>query len=280
MIWKKMVMFPLALLAFAAVYPICFLLAGSLMGSGEIKESLGAALGGSAGYVQIPWLPRYPTLVSYVELLLDSPEFFVMFWNSVKLVAGILLGQLAFGVPAAWGFAKGTFPFRKALFTVYILLMMMPFQVLMLSDHLLLDRLHLLDTHMGLILLSVFSTFPVFIMYRFFDGVPDALVEAARLDGASQWQIFFYVGLPLGSPGVISVMVLGFLEYWNLMEPPMTFLKSKELWPLSLYLPAIGLDRAKVAFAASVLALIPGIFVFLAGQDHLEKGIAAAAVKE
>lgn len=278
--WKKIAMFLLALLAFAAVYPICFLLTGSLMGSGEVKESLAAVMGSAGGYVDIPWLPRYPTLQFYVELLLDAPAFFVMFWNSVKLVAGILLGQLLSGVPAAWGFAKGTFPFRKALFTVYILMMMMPFQVLMLSDHLLLDRLHLLDTHMGLILLSVFSTFPVFIMYRFFDGVPDALVEAARLDGASQWQIFLYVGLPLGSPGVVSAMVLGFLEYWNLMEPPMTFLKNKELWPLSLYLPAIGLEEAKVAFAASVLALIPAIFVFLAGRDHLEKGIAAAAVKE
>lgn len=277
--WKKMIVALLALLGFAAVYPICFLLTGSLMGSGEIKESL-AAMGSADGYVQIPWLPRYPTLKSYVELLLDSPEFFVMFWNSVKLVAGILLGQFVFGVPAAWGFAKGTFPFRKALFTVYILLMMMPFQVLMLSDHLLLAGLHLLDTHMGLILLSVFSTFPVFIMYRFFDGVPDALVEAARLDGASQWQIFIYVGLPLGSPGAISAMVLGFLEYWNLIEAPMAFLKSKELWPLSLYLPSMGLDEAKAAFAASVLALIPAIFVFLAGQDYLEKGIAAAGVKE
>ena len=183
-------------------------------------------------------------------------------------------------MPAGWGFAKGTFPLQKTLFTVYILLMMMPFQVLMLSDHLLLDGLHLLDTHRGIILLSVFSTFPVFIMYRFFDGVPDALVEAARLDGASQWQVFFYVGLPLGSPGIISALVLGFLEYWSLLEPPMAFLKSKDLWPLSLYLPSIDVGDAKAAFAASVIALIPAVFVFLAGQDHLERGIAAAAVKE
>lgn len=281
--WKKAAAVLLAVLAFIAVYPICFLLTGSLMGGGEIRESLGPALeaagGNGNGCIQMPLLPRYPTLRSYVELLLDSPEFFVMFWNSVRLTAGILAGQVLFGVPAAWGFAKGRFPFRKALFTVYILLMMMPFQVLMLSDHMLLDGLHMLDTHGGLILLSIFSTFPVFIMYRFFENVPDALVEAAMLDGASQWQIFLHIGLPLGSPGVIAALVLGFLEYWNLLEPPMTFLKSKNLWPLSLYLPNIGLERAKVAFAASVIALIPAILVFLAGQDHLERGI-AAAVKE
>ncbi len=276
---RKFTTLLLALMAFFAVYPVCFLLTGSLMGGAELKENLWAAMGGQNGYMQFSWLPRYPTLQSYVELLLDSPEFFAMFWNSVKLAGGILLGQLFVGAPAAWGFAKGTFPFRKTLFTVYILLMMMPFQALMLSDYLLLDAVHLLDSHTGLILLSVFSTFPIFIMYRFFDSVPDALIEAARLDGASQWQIFLYVGLPLGMPGIISALVLGFLEYWNLIEPPMTFLKSKNLWPLSLYLPNIGQEE-KAAFAASVIALIPAILVFLAGQDHLEKGITAAAVKE
>lgn len=270
----------LALLAFVAVYPVCFLLTGSFMGGGEIRENLRAATEGQAGYVRMTWLPQYPTLQSYVELLLDSPEFFVMFWNSAKLSVGILAGQAFVAVPAAWGFAKGTFPFRKTLFVLYILMMMMPFQVLMLSDYLLLDGLYLLDSHAGVILLSVFSTFPVFILYRFFDSVPDALLEAARLDGANQWQIFFHIGLPLGFPGVISILTLGFLECWNLMEPPMTFLKSKNLWPLSLYLPNLGLKDAKAAFAASVIALIPAILAFLAGQDHLEKGIAAAAVKE
>lgn len=270
----------LALLAFVAVYPVCFLLTGSFMGGGEIRENLQAATEGQAGYVRMTWLLQYPTLQSYVELLLDSPEFFVMFWNSAKLSVGILAGQAFVAVPAAWGFAKGTFPFRKTLFAIYILMMMMPFQVLMLSDYLLLDGLYLLDSHAGVILLSVFSTFPVFILYRFFDSVPDALLEAARLDGANQWQIFWHIGLPLGFPGVISILTLGFLECWNLMEPPMTFLKSKNLWPLSLYLPNLGLKDAKAAFAASVIALIPAILAFLAGQDHLEKGIAAAAVKE
>ena len=271
--WKKIMLILLAVLAFAAVYPICFLLAGSLMGTGELQENLSAAQEGGAGYVRMPGLPQYPTLQSYVELLLDSPEFFVMFWNSVKLTAGILLGQLLFGVPAAWGLAKGSWPFRTLLVASCLLLLMLPY-------YLLLDTMRLLDTHAGLVLLSVFSTFPVFLMYRFFDSVPDALVEAARLDGASQWQVFLYVGLPLGSPGIISTMVLGFLEYWNLMEPPMTFLKSKQLWPLALYLPNISLEEAGAAFAASVMALIPAILVFLAGQDYLEKGIVAAAVKE
>ena len=124
------------------------------------------------------------------------------------------------------------------------------------------------------------STFPVFIMYRFFEGIPLALLEAARLDGAGELRLFFTIAIPLGSPGVISAMVLGFLEYWNLIEQPMVFLKTKELWPLSLYLPNIDMDHAGTAFAASMIALIPAVLVFFAGQDYLEQGIVSTAVKE
>ena len=93
-------------------------------------------------------------------------------------------------------------------------------------------------------------------------------------------KIFVRLGLPLGSPGIISAMVLGFLEYWNLIEQPMAFLKEKSLWPVSLFLPNITLEEAGLAFATSVVALLPALLVFLAGQDYLEQGIVSTAVKE
>ena len=105
-------------------------------------------------------------------------------------------------------------------------------------------------------------------------------MESARLDGAGELLIFIKIGIPLGSPGIISALVLGFLEYWNLIEQPMVFLKTKELWPLSLYLPNIELEQAGFAFAASVVALAPAVLVFLSGQDYLEQGIVSTAVKE
>ena len=260
--------------------PVLYLLVGSLMGKGELKELLAPVLGQTKGYVAGRLLPEYPTMESYVELLLDTPEFFVMFWNSVKMTLGILAGQLLVAVPAAWGLAKFQFPGRKFLFTLYIALMMMPFQVLMLSNYLVLDGLSLLDSQAGIIFPAVFSTFTVFIMYRFFAGVPDSLIEAAKLDGAGNFQIFWRIGLPLGSPGILSAMVLGFLEYWNLIEQPMAFLKTKSLWPLSLFLPNIGMEQAGLAFATSIVVLIPALLVFLAGQEYLEQGILATATKE
>lgn len=277
---NKVILLPLVFLAAVCFYPVIFLLTGSLMDAMELGESLGPVMGSSSGFVSWRLLPQYPTLQNYIELLLDSPQFFVMFWNTVKLVAGVLAGQLVIGVPAAWGFARFEFPLRRPLYTLYIILMMMPFQVRMLSDYLVLDKLHLLDSHLGIILPAVFSTFPVFIMYRFFRGIPEAIIESAKLDGAGSLQIFLHMGVPLGAGGIVSAMVLGFLEYWNLIEQPLTFLKDKTLWPLSLFLPNIGLEKAGVAFVSSVITLVPAVFVFLMGQDYLEQGIAAAAVKE
>ena len=277
---KKITWVILILFAFIMFYPIIFLVTGSFMSAVELKGYFKSVLEGTSGYASFGLLPRFPTLRSYIDLLLDSPEFFLMFWNSVKLTVCILLGQLLVGVPAAWGFARYDFPLKKIIFTIYIVLMMMPFQVTMLSSYLVLDKINMIDTHGSIILPAVFSTFPIFIMYRFFCGIPDSIIESAKIDGAGAIQIFRYFGIPLGSAGIVSVLVLNFLEYWNLIEQPLAFLKNRELWPLSLYLPNIGLDSAGTAFAASVITLIPAVFVFLSGQDYLEQGIVASAIKE
>ncbi len=270
----------LVVFAVVMLVPVAYLLIGSLTGQVELQSMLAPVLEGGGGHVEGSIFPQYPTLKSYVEVLFDTPEFFVMFWNSVKMTLGILAGQLLVAGPAAWGLARFQFPGKRLLFTLYIALMMMPFQVLMLPSYLVLDGLSLLDTQQGIVFPAIFSTFPVFIMYRFFAGIPQGLVDAARLDGAGNLQIFLRIGIPLGSPGILSAMVLGFLEYWNLIEQPMAFLKTKSLWPLTLFLPNIGMEQAGMAFAMSVVVLAPALLVFLAGQDYLEQGILSTATKE
>ena len=277
---KKIITLLLFILAMIMCFPIVFLLSGSIMGAAEIKEYLGPVLNDGNGYVTWSVLPKYATLRSYVELLLDTPKFFVMFWNSVGMTVSILIGQLLVSVAAAWGFARYEFPHKKLLFTLYIVLMLMPFQVTMLSTYLVLDKMKLINTVMSIVLPAVFSTFPVFIMYRFFVSIPESIIECARLDGASEFKIFIKIGIPLGKPGIMSAIILGFLEYWNLIEQPLTFLKDKALWTLSIYLPNITLENADIAFTASAVTLIAAIIVFFAGQSYLEQGIAASAVKE
>jgi len=270
----------LSVLLFFTCYPIVFLLVGSLKNLTELISNLKNILFSSEGYVTWSFLPRSPTLRHYVEVLLDSPGFFVMFWNTVKIVVGVLIGQLVVGVPAAWGFAKYTFAFKRIVFFMYVILMVMPFQVRMVSEYLGLRNLSLLDTHGALIFPGAFSTFSVFIMYNFFSRVPDGIIEAARLDGANDWEIFWRIGIPLGSGGIFATMMLGFLEYWNLIEQPLTFLQTQSLWPLSLFSPEVTAENIGIIFVSSIIALIPSMLVFLLGQEYLEAGIAATALKE
>lgn len=260
--------------------PVFFLLTGSVTSRYELGQYLAPLSDAAKGFVYWKWMPDYPAFSHYENVLLFTPQFYVVFWNSVKITAFILAGQLLVAVPAAWAFAIYPFPRRRLLFTVYLVLMLMPFQVTMLSSYLVLNGLHLMNTHGAVILPAVFSAFPVFLIYRSFCGIPKELLEAARVDGAGEWQIFWRMGIPLASGGILSSAVLGFLECWNLIEQPLAFLKDQSLWPLSLYLPEISLDQAGYAFVASVITLIPALFVFLLGRDYLERGIAASALKE
>lgn len=260
--------------------PVLIILVGSLMSPQELGVHLEALIYGIKGNVSFSLLPFYPTGEHYVKLLFYTPQFYIVFFNSLKLTGCILLGQLLIAVPGAWAFSVYRFPFRKQLFTLYVVLMLMPFQVTMLSQYLVLDKFELLNTHWAIILPAAFSTFPVFLIYRSFCSLPGELFEAARVDGANEWQIFLKVGLPMASGGILSAMVLGFLEYWNLIEQPLAFLENPRLWPLSLYLPEIRLDNVGTSFVAAVVTLIPPLFVFLLGQDYLEQGIAASAIKQ
>ena len=277
---KAISIFILSFFALLGISPILFLAAGTFMGNQEIMDSIGPVMQDQKGYASWKLFPAFPTMKNAVQLFLDSPEFFQMFWNSVKITGGILAGQLLFGTPAAWGLARYSFRGKKFIYLLYIAMMMMPFQVTMLSEYLVLDQIHLLDTSASIILPGIFSTFSVFIMYRFFCGIPESILEAARIDGAGELQIFFRIGFPLGAAGLISALVLSFLECWNMIEQPMTFLAKKNLWPLSLFLPKVDSGNAGVSLCASLVALLPAVFVFLAGQDYLEQGIASSAVKE
>lgn len=270
------------LLLLGAVFcaPLFYLLSGSIMSRYELKESLLPLMADRDQLINWNFWPRYPTFDHYVKILFQTPQFFIVFWNSMKLTAWILLGQLVIAVPAAWAFAVYSFRFRRLLFTMYVVLMLMPFQVTMLSSYLVLNGLSLINTHGAIILPAVFSTYPVFLVYRGFCDLPKGLIEAARIDGAGEWTIFTRIGLPLSSGGILSAVVLGFLEYWSLIEQPLAFLEDQSLWPLSLYLPEISLEQAGYSFVASVITLIPAVFVFLSGREYLERGIAASGLKE
>ncbi len=270
----------LFLLALVVWLPLWTLLTGALTPTSEIKERLSGVLGASEGLAQWRFLPDRITFRHVVELLLDTPEFFRVFWNSCIQVFPAVAGQVLVGAPAAWAFSQLRFRGRKTLFRLYIVLMILPFQVTMASSYIVLSDLSLIDTPWAIILPSMFSAFPVFIMTKFFAGIPREMMEAARMDGANEWAIFLRIGLPLGLPGILSAALLGFVEGWNAVEQPVTFLKTASLLPLSAFLPATTVENAGVTFVCAVIALLPAVLIFLFGQQYLEQGIVASGIKE
>ena len=258
--------------------PILLMAAASFMPEDELIYRYAEPLGTGREAVRAALLPSYPSAAPFAELLFRSPGFFVMFWNSCIQVIPALAGQLLVGAPAAWAFARFSFPGKKPIFFLYVLLMVLPFQVTQVSNYLVLDRLGLLNTHLALILPGIFAAFPVFIMTKSFETIPDALLEAAYLDGAGEIRAFFYVGLPSGYPGIVTALLLGFIDNWNALEQPVAFLREMALWPLSLYLPNIAQEKAAVAFAAGIVMMMPPVLLY--GQSELEQGIAASGVKE
>lgn len=266
----------LAALLIFMVMPLIMLCTNSLMGKQELMETCGAVLSDYGTKTRFSLFPQYPTLQAYVRLLLDSPEYFKAFWNSAILSVGVLAGQLLITVPAAWAFARFEFPGKSAVRFLYILLLLLPFQVTMVSGYLVLDTLKLLDTYLAVILPGVFSALPMFILSKSFAAIPKETIEAAKIDGAGNFCIFARIGIPLGMPGIFSVLVLGFLEYWNAVEQPLTYFKTETLKPLSLYLPMMVKEEIRSAFAASIITLLPAVLLFLCGRESLEKGIAAS----
>lgn len=269
----------LSIFAVPVCIPVIMVLCGSIKSGNELTKIMAPLFGSSSNEVTWSFLSMYPTGGHFLRLLFHTPEFFTVFWNTMEMVSLILLGQLLISVPSAWAFAAFRFRGKGVLFTLYIMLMLLPFQVTMLPSYLVLQRLQLMNTQGAVILPAVFSTFPIFLIYRGFARIPKELLEAARIDGAGEWTIFGQIAVPLGSGHILSAMVLGFLDYWNMMEQPLAFLQDKTLWPLSLYLPEIDIGMAGRALAASVITLIPAVFVFVIGQDYLEQGIAASGIK-
>lgn len=277
---SKLWFIPLFFLCLLVWFPLWFMLIGAFQSAGELQATIGPALGIGAGLARWTVLPSYPTPEPLMELLLDTPNFFTVFWNTCLQSFPQVLGQFLVATPAAWAFSRLRFRGRGVLFLVYIVLMLMPFQVLMAPSYLVFSRLGLMDTLWVIILPGIFSCFPVFIMTKSFDAIPQELLEAAKLDGANQWQIFLKIALPLGRPGILAALALGFLESWSAIEGPLNFLKRQENWPLSLFLPNITTENLAFAMGAGLIALLPAVLIFRAGQRYLELGICSSGLTQ
>lgn len=272
----------LTILAVMMLFPILFTLTNSFMTEQEIGynyDSIGEMKKG-APLINLKLIPDLVSLEQYGTVLVKNPTFLKMFWNSVFMVVPIALGQVIVASLAAYVFAKIHFRGRDKLFMVYLLTMIMPFQVTLVPNYIIADKLGMLNSIESIIFPGIFGAFGVFMLRQFMLHIPDAYIEAARVDGAGHVSIFFKIILPLIRPGIAALIVLLFADYWNMVEQPLIFLNDESKHPLSLYLSQINEGARGVGFSASILYMSPMILLFLYAQSYFIKGIQLSGVKE
>lgn len=275
------------LIAFALLIllPLIVTVTNSFMRNSEIMESHGVFTGEATKeekekFRSVKLIPDSIVFEQYYEVLVGKSKFLRMFWNSVFLVLPIVIFQTIVSSSAAFVFAKIKFKGRDTLFFIYIIIMMMPFQVTLVPNYLVLDKLGILDNYMSIILPGIFGAFGVFLLRQFMISIPNEYIEAAMVDGCSLAQIFFKVILPQSKGGVASLAILSFIDNWNMVEQPLIFLKDTNKHPLSIYLSVINNSELGIAFAASVIYMIPALLVFLYGQNYLIEGISNSTIKK
>lgn len=223
--------------------------------------------------VNLKFIPDKVSFSQYATVLLKSPEYLLKFWNSVIYVVPIVFVQLFIASFAAYGFTRFRGRKREVLFFVYVILTLMPYQVTLVPNYLVADWLHLLNTHWAILLPGFFSPFSVYLLTKYMRRISPAVIEAAKVDGAGEWKIFWKICLPLCKNALFSVGILVFIDYWNMVEQPLILLSDQELYPLSIFLSRINNGEIGLAFAVAVIYMMPSLFVFLFGEEYLVDGI-------
>lgn len=269
--------------AFAILFlmPIILTITNSFMSSSEISANYGSvfATNSSGGKVYISekvnlkFIPDMVSFSQYITVLFKSPEYLLKFWNSVILVGPIVVFQLLVASLASYGFARYNGKLRQIIFFSYVILMLMPYQVTLVPNYLVSDWLNILDSYWAIWLPGIFSPFAVFLLTKFMKRIPEAVIEAAQIDGAGEWQIYRRICMPLCKGALCSAAILVFIDYWNMVEQPLILLSDAETHPLSVFLSKINAGEVGLAFAVATIYMVPSLLVFLYGEEYLVDGI-------
>ena len=246
---------------------------GVIFGSGSAQDSGGAVTTYISETVNLKFIPDMVSFGQYFTVLLNSPSYLLKFWNSVFLTVPIVIFQVALASLAAYGFARYRGRKWEIIFFSYIILMLMPYQVTLVPNYLVNKWVNLLDTRWAIILPGIFAPFSVFLLTKNMRRIPKSFIEAAQLDGAGEWQIFSRVCLPMCKGAIVSVAMLVFIDYWNMVEQPLIMFSDAEMYPLSVFLSEINSGEVGVAFAVAVIYMVPTLLMFLWGEEYLEEGI-------
>jgi len=266
---------------FAAIFlfPTILTVTNSFMSQAEITANYGVVFGEAsegaymAERVRMQLIPNLVTFQQYSTVLVQSPDYLLMFWNSVALVVPIVLIQVLIASLAAYSFMRFRSKWKEVLFFAYIVLMLMPYQVTLVPNFLVAQFFGTIDSYWSILLPGFVAPFSVFLLTKFMRRIPVSYIEAAKLDGASEWQIFRWIVMPLCRGALYAVLIIVFIDYWNMVEQPLVMLNDPYRYPLSVFLSRINAAEIGIAFSVAVIYMIPALLMFLHGEEHLIKGI-------
>lgn len=263
------------------VMPTVLTIANSFMTSTEISANYGAMLENMtedkktyiSEKVNLKFIPDKVTFDQYKNVLLKNPDYLLKFWNSIALTVPITVFQMVLAILTSYGFSRYPNKFKSIIFFTYIILMIMPYQVTLVPNFLVAEKFNILNTRWAIILPGIFSPFSVFLLSKVMRRIPVSYVEAAKLDGASELQILTKIHMPLCKGAIVSIAMLVFIDYWNMVEQPLVLMKDADMHPLSVFLSQINTGDIGLAFAVGTVYMVPTILMFLYGEDYLLEGI-------
>lgn len=214
-----------------------------------------------------------PGLGQYRTILLETPVYLNMYWNSILITAVVVTGSIMVSLLGAYAFTRMQFRGKELLFFLYVLVMLLPLQVTMMPNYLVSRILHMEESYLAIILPAVFNPFGIFLMRQQMGQVPSECVEAARMDGAGEFRIFISVYLPMVRSGIMALLMLLAIEYWNLVDQVILFIRQPERYPLSVFLDQISREMESVSYAAAVFYSIPVMALLCYGHEYLKEGI-------
>ncbi len=231
----------------------------------------------------IQWIPETPTLQNYNMVFNSDVPFMTFFWNSIKVSVLSVAGEVITSALAAYAFSKIKFTGRNLIFLIYLSTLAFPIQMMLIPRFVIFRLLGIYNTHMALILPSMFTAFGTFLLKQFFDTIPDELCESAKIDGAGHFSIFLRIICPLCMAAFSALIIFQFVGSWNDYEQPLVFIREKRLATIPLGLDYFKTENATnygALMAGSCCSLIPIFTVFLIFQKQFVAGIATAGMKE
>jgi multiple sugar transport system permease protein len=229
----------------------------------------------------IKWIPETFRNVNYRTVWFDI-DFPLYFFNTTKLAVLITAIQIFTCSFAAFAFTKLRFPGRDKIFLAYLATMMVPWHAIMIPQFMIVKGMSLYNSHTGLIVISAFSAFGVFLLRQSMLSIPASLHEAARIDGCSSFRIYWSIILPLTKTGIATLTVLTFNGVWNDYLGPMIYLDSERLRTIQIALASFREQYSAnygAIMAGTVCSIIPIVIVYIAAQKYIVEGVAFAGIK-